>query len=111
MHVRGRPARITRVRLAREWREECVYGPETPAERHLVFSNGKLVDFGLRPADERLAVALPPSAERYCERTTPPNVPVHWQNWLCPDMRPVKPLIVPVSSTRSNVPAVPSAQV
>jgi len=49
----GRPGRIHRVRLPREWREEWVYGAETPSERHLYFSNGRLVDIGDRRIDER----------------------------------------------------------
>jgi hypothetical protein len=53
----GRPGRITRNRLPREWREEWVYGAETLAERRLYFSNGKLIDFGARPADDRVAVS------------------------------------------------------
>jgi len=56
----GRPSRIDRVRLPREWREEWVYGPETLSERHLIFSNGRLVDFGDRPSSERMAQASAP---------------------------------------------------
>jgi hypothetical protein len=56
----GRPSRIDRVRLPREWREEWVYGPETLSERRLVFSNGRLVDFGDRPSSERMARASGP---------------------------------------------------
>ena len=55
----GRPSRIDRVRLPREWREEWVYGLETPSERHLYFSNGRLVDLGDRP-DPRMAAAPRP---------------------------------------------------
>jgi hypothetical protein len=56
----GRPSRIDRVRLPREWREEWVYGPETPSERHLYFSNGRLVDMGDHRPDERMAEARSP---------------------------------------------------
>ena len=56
----GRPSRIDRLRLPREWREEWVYGPDTLSERHLIFSNGRLVDFGDRPSSERMARASGP---------------------------------------------------
>jgi len=53
----GRPDRINRVRLPREWREEWVYGAETLSERHLYFSNGRLLDIGDRGREERMAEA------------------------------------------------------
>jgi hypothetical protein len=56
----GRPSRIDRVRLPREWREEWVYGPQTLSERRLYFSNGRLVDLGDRRPDERMAEASRP---------------------------------------------------
>jgi len=53
----GCPGRITRNRLPREWREEWVYGVDTPAERRLYFSNGTLVEFGDRPSGDHIIAA------------------------------------------------------
>jgi hypothetical protein len=53
----GRPGRITRVRMPREWREEWVYREGSLAEQRLVFANAKLVDIAITPAAEQVAEA------------------------------------------------------
>lgn len=55
----GRPARITRVRTPREWREEWVYAQALEGERRLHFANAKLVDFSHAPLVEQLVRASP----------------------------------------------------
>jgi hypothetical protein len=57
----GRPSRITRVRLPREWREEWIYDGGLLAEQRLYFANAKLVDVVVMPSEVRVvgAAALP----------------------------------------------------
>lgn len=57
----GRPSRITRVRLPREWREEWIYDGGLLAEQRLYFANAKLVDIVVTPSDVRVVgtAALP----------------------------------------------------
>lgn len=55
----GRPARITRVRMPREWREEWIYAQAPEGERRLHFANAKLVDFSYAPLVEQLVRASP----------------------------------------------------
>lgn len=55
----GRPARITRVRMPREWREEWVYVQALEGERRLHFANAKLIDFSYAPLVEQLVRASP----------------------------------------------------
>lgn len=51
----GRPARITRARAPRAWREEWVYGQSATGTRHLLFVNARLVDIVDRPPVEQVA--------------------------------------------------------
>ena len=57
----GRPSRITRVRLPREWREEWIYDGGLLAEQRLYFANAKLVDIVVMPSEARVVgtAALP----------------------------------------------------
>ena len=58
----GRPSRITRVRVPREWREEWIYDQSLLAEQRLYFANAKLVDIVVMTPEARIvgAAALPP---------------------------------------------------
>ena len=51
----GRPARITRTRMPREWREEWVYTQSLAGEQRLLFANAKLVDVVNAPAGDHYA--------------------------------------------------------
>ncbi len=57
----GLPARITRVRLPRMWREEWIYDSGLLAEQRLYFVNGKLVEVVAWPPEARVVetAALP----------------------------------------------------
>ena len=50
----GRPSRITRVKMARVWREEWTYGQPMTGERHLYFANARLVDIIDKPAVDQV---------------------------------------------------------
>ena len=45
----GRPSRITRAKMPREWREEWVYGQPATGERHLHFANATLIEIIDKP--------------------------------------------------------------
>jgi len=57
----GRPSRITRVRVPREWREEWIYDQGLLAEQRLYFANARLVDIVVMSPEARIvgAAAFP----------------------------------------------------
>src|SRR5258705_7714834 len=48
----GRPSRIIRTRVPREWREEWIYAGATSAERRLHFVNAALVEIIEQPTSD-----------------------------------------------------------
>ena len=60
----GRPTRITRVRLPREWREEWIYDSGLLAEQRLYFANTKLVDIVAVPSEGRIVETAALTAQR-----------------------------------------------